>query len=119
MKIRKLFYTFAMAAALALCLVVSLTGVTYASSSAEPVSALDTAELFTDRDLEQTADLSDAVIYTVSDGQEIRKPVPVAREIPDEEIEDDFEEETEEVEELAEESMIETEGEDDDEDFEE
>lgn len=33
--------------------------------------ALDTAELFTSRDLEQTADLSDAENYTVSDGQTI------------------------------------------------
>lgn len=33
--------------------------------------AIDTTDLFTDRDLEQTADLSDAKTYTVSDGQTI------------------------------------------------
>ena len=33
--------------------------------------AIDTTDLFTDRDLEQTADLSEATTYTVSDGQTI------------------------------------------------
>lgn len=33
--------------------------------------AIDASELFTDRDLRQTADLSDAVSYTVSDGEDI------------------------------------------------
>lgn len=33
--------------------------------------ALDTTDLFTDRDLEQTADLSEAVSYTITDGQTI------------------------------------------------
>ena len=33
--------------------------------------AIDTTDLFTERDLEQTADLTDAVYYTVSDGQTI------------------------------------------------
>ena len=33
--------------------------------------AVDTTDLFTDRDLEQTADLSEAKTYTVSDGQTI------------------------------------------------
>ena len=33
--------------------------------------ALDTADLFSKRDLEQTADLSEAVTYTVSDGSDI------------------------------------------------
>ena len=35
-------------------------------------SAIDTSSLFTDRDLEQTADLADATYYTVSDGQGIQ-----------------------------------------------
>lgn len=38
------------------------------SSSGE---AIDTTDLFTDRDLAETADLSEAVTYTVSDGQDI------------------------------------------------
>ena len=33
--------------------------------------AVDTTDLFTDRDLEQTADLSEAKTYTISDGQTI------------------------------------------------
>ena len=33
--------------------------------------ALDTTDLFTDRDLEQTVDLSEAVSYTITDGQTI------------------------------------------------
>ena len=33
--------------------------------------ALDTAEMFSERDLTETADLSEAVTYTVSDGQDI------------------------------------------------
>lgn len=33
--------------------------------------AIDAADLFTERDLTQTADLSDAVYYTLSDGQDI------------------------------------------------
>ena len=40
----------------------------YASSSA----VYSSDELFTDRDLQQTADMTDAVRYTVSDGQDIR-----------------------------------------------
>lgn len=41
------------------------------SQSAAEGSALDTAELFTDRDLAQTADLSEAVPYTLTDGQTV------------------------------------------------
>jgi len=43
------------------------------STSANTTSggAIDTTDLFTDRDLEQTADLTDATYYTVSDGQTI------------------------------------------------
>jgi len=40
-----------------------------AAESASPIFNAD--ELFTDRDLEQTADLSDAVYFTVADGQDI------------------------------------------------
>ena len=44
-----------------------------ASTSANTTSggAIDTTDLFTERDLEQTADLTDATYYTVSDGQTI------------------------------------------------
>ena len=41
-----------------------------ASASSSAVYSRD--ELFTDRDLQQTADMTDAVRYTVSDGQDIR-----------------------------------------------
>ena len=43
------------------------------STSANTTSggAIDTTDLFTERDLEQTADLTDATYYTVSDGQTI------------------------------------------------
>lgn len=49
------------------------TGESSAASMLNMVTggALDTTDLFTDRDLEQEADLSDAVTYTVSDGQTI------------------------------------------------
>ncbi len=44
-----------------------------ASTTANTTSggAIDTTDLFTERDLEQTADLTDATYYTVSDGQTI------------------------------------------------
>lgn len=45
------------------------TVVTTVQASAN--SILDTAEMFTDRDLTQTADLTGAVYYTVSDGEDI------------------------------------------------
>ena len=60
-----------LALALAACLMLSLSGIATAADSATFESALDTAELFTDRDREQTADLADAVTYTVSDGKDI------------------------------------------------
>lgn len=44
---------------------------TAASLSMTSGGAIDTADLFTDRDLEQEADISEAVSYTVSDGQNI------------------------------------------------
>ena len=42
-----------------------------AAVNATSGGAIDTAELFTDRDLEQEADLSEAVSYTLSDGNDI------------------------------------------------
>ena len=56
---------------MAVCLILSLTGVASASGDSTIESALDTAEMFSDRDLEPTADLSATVTYTVSDGQDI------------------------------------------------
>jgi len=62
----------ALALALVLCLMLSLCGMALAAESAAAgASALDTADLFSNRDLEQTADLNDAVSYTVADGQDI------------------------------------------------
>ena len=71
MKIKKLFHTSLLAAAMTVCLILSLTGVASATGEITIESALDTAEMFSDRDLEQAADLSEAVTYTVSDGQDI------------------------------------------------
>ena len=68
---KKLLHTFMMTAALIVCLVLSLTAVASASGVITIESALDTADMFSERDLEQTADLNDAVAYTVSDGQDI------------------------------------------------
>jgi len=72
MKIRRLLSASVMALSLILCLVLCLTGVASAAEEITIVSALDTAEMFTDRDLEQEADLADAVRYTLADGQDIR-----------------------------------------------
>lgn len=44
---------------------------TLASLNMVACGAIDTADIFTNRDLEQTADLSEAKSYTVSDGQTI------------------------------------------------
>lgn len=71
MKIRRLLSTSVMTLALILCLVLSLTGAASAAEEITIVSALDTEEMFTERDLEQEADLTDAVTYTVADGQDI------------------------------------------------
>ena len=62
---------------LAACLLFAVGGSALASGSAasEEIAAfdgvLDTSDLFTDRDLEQTADLKDAVSYTVKGGTDI------------------------------------------------
>ena len=49
-----------------------MTTVFYSSAMAETASPIySAADLFSSRDLKQEADLSDAVIYTVSDGQDI------------------------------------------------
>lgn len=41
------------------------------SSNASYISKLNVSDLFTDRDLKQTVDTSDAISYTVSDGEDI------------------------------------------------
>ena len=71
MKIQKLISTSLMALALVLSLLFSLSGAASATGSVEIQNALDTAELFSDRDLTQTADLTGAVNYTVSNGKDI------------------------------------------------
>ena len=58
---------FAGLTALTLMLAVSFSGAAAAAASA----IYSASELFTNRDLSQTADLSDAVYYTLSDGQDI------------------------------------------------
>ena len=58
------------AAGLLLALAVLTFGMAAASAAGTPVYS--SSDLFTDRDLEQTADLSKAVTYTVSDGTDIR-----------------------------------------------
>ena len=55
--------------ALALCLLFSFGTMNAKAESASPIYSA--ADLFTSRDLEQTADLSGAVSYTVSNGQDI------------------------------------------------
>ena len=47
------------------------TGTASGSLNMVTGGAIDTIDLFTDRDLEQTADVSEATTYTVSDGQTI------------------------------------------------
>lgn len=47
------------------------TGTASGSLNMVTGGAIDTTDLFTDRDLEQTADVSEATTYTVSDGQTI------------------------------------------------
>ena len=49
----------------------SETGTTANELNMVTGGAVDTTDLFTDRDLEQTADLSEAKTYTISDGQTI------------------------------------------------
>ena len=83
MKSRKIMTRALPAFALAVCLLFALGGGALAAeepasegaasgeASAEIAGILDTSELFTDRDLEQTADLEDAASYTVKDGEDI------------------------------------------------
>ncbi len=83
MKMKKLLTTALPAMVLAICLLFTLGGAAFASAepaadsaaaggaSAEFDGILNTAELFTDRDLKQTADLKDAVSYTVKSGEDI------------------------------------------------
>ena len=58
------------AAGLLLAIAVLTFGMAAASAAGTPVYV--SSDLFTDRDLEQTADLDKAVTYTVSDGTDIR-----------------------------------------------
>ena len=57
--------------ALALGLALMLGSTAFAAEGAADQSALDTTDMFTDRDLAQTADLADAVYYSVSSGEDI------------------------------------------------
>ena len=50
---------------------VSQASTTTASATTTGASALDTSDIFTDRDMEQTADTSAAKTITVSDGQDV------------------------------------------------
>ncbi len=67
MKTHRLTKLTALTLIFAVCAMFALPG--FASAAAE--TAINTEELFTDRDLSQTADLTDAVYYTVTDGQDI------------------------------------------------
>ena len=66
MNIKRIMTTSLAGLALAACLTLAPGAAAYAAES-----ALDTGELFSDRDMEQTADLADAVKYNVSDGEDI------------------------------------------------
>ena len=59
---------------IAICAVLSLmTALFLSGAAAETTAVFYTAdEMFSDRDLKQTADLSEAVIHTLADGQDIR-----------------------------------------------
>lgn len=70
--IQKIINTSIMTLALIACLTLSLSGIASAADSAAIESALDTAELFSSRDREQTPDLTNAVHRTVSNGEDIR-----------------------------------------------
>ena len=54
------------------CMILLIILLFTAPASAASVAVYTADELFTDRDMQQTADLNDAVQYTVSDGQDIR-----------------------------------------------
>ena len=70
MKTRMIMKITATALVMSFCAIFTLAGFASAAESSA-ASILDTAEMFTDRDLEQTADLTDAVSCTVSDGEDI------------------------------------------------
>lgn len=72
MKIRNHISAAVMALALIFCLGLCLTGHAVAAENVVIESALETEEMFTDRDLEQEADLTDTVSYTVTDNKDIR-----------------------------------------------
>lgn len=71
MKIRNIIHISILAFALIVCLTLSMSGIASAADGLVIESALDTTELFSDRDLNQTADLTDAVCFTVSDSEDI------------------------------------------------
>ena len=72
MKTKSLRYIVIATLALALSLALMLGSTAFAAEGAAYQSALDTSEMFTERDLTQTADLTDAVYQTVSSGEDIR-----------------------------------------------
>ena len=72
MKIRKAINTIALTLVVCLCASVALTGYALAADNTSYTSVIALEDIFTDRDLEQTADLTDAITYTLSDGQDIR-----------------------------------------------
>ena len=71
MTLRKFLSASLMPLALIACLMLALSGVASASDSVVIESALDTESLFSDRDLNQTPDLEDAVTYTLQSGEDI------------------------------------------------
>ena len=71
MKTKTLRYIVIATLALALGLSIVLGSTAFAAEGTAYQSSLDTSEMFTDRDLAQTADLTDAVYYTVSSGEDI------------------------------------------------
>ena len=54
---------------LALCMLFSLGTISAMAEAASPIYSMN--DLFSSRDLKQTADLSEAAAYTVTDGQDI------------------------------------------------
>ncbi len=71
MKFRTLIKAAALTLAVSAAAMFPFAGIASAAESSNG-SYLETTEFFTDRDLEQEADLTDAVTYTVQDGQDIR-----------------------------------------------
>ena len=72
MKLNKFLSNSLMALALIAGLILAPGAQALAADEVVFESALDTAELFSERDMEQTADTSDATIYNVSDNQDVR-----------------------------------------------